>query len=202
MGAVLQQYVDNMWQPLCFFSRKLNSSQRKYSPYDRELLAIYEAVKYFRHMVEARHFTIFTDHKPIIYAFQQRRDKCSPRQFNQLDFISQFTTDIRHVSGQQNVVADALSRIEEISTPIDYAALARSQENDEELRSLLENGSSLQLEQVPVPGAGMHLYCDTSNSRPRPFVTKLFRRHVFDALHGLSHPGANATTKLISQRFV
>jgi cleavage and polyadenylation specificity factor subunit 1 len=46
-----------------------NPAQQKYSAYDCELLAIYEAVKHFRHMLEARHFTIFTDHKPITYAF-------------------------------------------------------------------------------------------------------------------------------------
>jgi cleavage and polyadenylation specificity factor subunit 1 len=77
MGAVLQQFVNEDWQPLAFFAKKLNPTQQKYSAYDRELLAIYEAVKHFRQMLEARHFTIFTDHKPIIYAFQQKRDKCS-----------------------------------------------------------------------------------------------------------------------------
>jgi hypothetical protein len=112
MAAVLQQRVDNVWQPLAFFSRNLNPAQQKYSAYDREQLAVYEAVKYFRHMLEAHHFAIFTDHKPLIYAFQQKRDKCSPRQFNHLDFVAQFTTDVRHISGQDNVVADALSRVE------------------------------------------------------------------------------------------
>jgi cleavage and polyadenylation specificity factor subunit 1 len=73
-------------QPLAFFSKQLNPARQKYSPYDRELLAIYEAVKHFHHMLEARHFTIFTDHKPT-YAFQQKRDKCSPRQFNHLNFL-------------------------------------------------------------------------------------------------------------------
>jgi hypothetical protein len=62
MGAVLQQRVDNAWQSLAFFSKKLNPAQQKYSAYDRELLAVYEAMKHFRHMLEARHF-IFTDHK-------------------------------------------------------------------------------------------------------------------------------------------
>jgi cleavage and polyadenylation specificity factor subunit 1 len=57
MGAVLQQRVNNTWQPLAFFYRKLNPAQQKYSAYDRELLAIYEAVKHFRHMLEARDFT-------------------------------------------------------------------------------------------------------------------------------------------------
>jgi hypothetical protein len=31
MGAVLQQRVKNAWQPLAFFSRKLNRTQQKYS---------------------------------------------------------------------------------------------------------------------------------------------------------------------------
>jgi cleavage and polyadenylation specificity factor subunit 1 len=126
MGAVLQQRVDNIWQPLSFFSRKLNTAQQKYIAYDRELLAVYEAVKHFRHMLEARHFTILTDLKPLTYAFQQKRDKCSPRQFNHLDFIAQFTTDIRHISGQDNVVADALSRVESVTSPPSHDILAAS----------------------------------------------------------------------------
>jgi hypothetical protein len=73
MGAVLQQHVQNAWQPLAFFSKKLNPVQQKYSAYDRELLAIYEAVKHFRHMLEERHFTIFNDHKPITYTFHQKK---------------------------------------------------------------------------------------------------------------------------------
>jgi hypothetical protein len=69
MGGVLQQRVDNAWQPLALFSKKLNRAQQKYSSYDRELQAVCMSVKNFCHMLEARHFTIFTDHKPITYAF-------------------------------------------------------------------------------------------------------------------------------------
>jgi hypothetical protein len=39
MGAVLQQRVDNAWQPLEFFSKKLNPARQKYSVYDRKLLS-------------------------------------------------------------------------------------------------------------------------------------------------------------------
>ena len=88
MGAVLQQQTKDVWQPLPFFSRKLSPAQQKYSAYEPEVLAIYEAVKYFRHMLEARNFTVLTDHKPLTFAFHQKRDKCSPRQTNQLGFIS------------------------------------------------------------------------------------------------------------------
>lgn len=202
IGAALQQYKDNAWQPLAFFSRKLSPSQQKYSPYDRELLAIYEGIRYFRHMLEARHFTIFTDHKPICYAFHPRKDNCSPRQFRHLDYIAQFTTDIQHVAGKDNIVADTLSRVEELTQPLDLINLAKSQESDQELKNLLDGGSSLQLRQVHIPGTQLPLYCDDSNETLRPFVTQPFRRQVFNSLHSLSHPGVNATVKMVSQRFV
>jgi cleavage and polyadenylation specificity factor subunit 1 len=202
MGAVLQQRVDNAWQPLAFFSRKLNPAQSKYSAYDRELLAVYEAVRHFRHMLEARHFIIFTDHKPITYAFQQKRDKCSPRQFNHLDYIAQFTTDVRHISGQDNVVADALSRVEAITAAPSHDALAASQESDDELQALLVSDTALRLERQEIPGTAVSIYCDMSAGKPRPYVPAPLRLQVFQSVHGLSHPGTKATARLVAQRFV
>jgi ribonuclease HI len=157
MGAVLQQRVQNPWQPLAFFSRKLSPAQQKYSAYDRELLAIYEALKHFRHKQEACHFTIFTDHKPLKYAFKQKKDKCSPRQFNRLDYISQFKTDIRHISGQDNIVADTLSRVEFITTPATHDTLAAFQDNDNELQTLLQGNTALRLEKHLIPGTTINL---------------------------------------------
>jgi len=87
-------------------------------------------------------------------------------------------------------------------SPLDYPALARSQDQDAELKGFLNHGSALRLERVHIPGTDVSLYCGTSTSQPRPFITTPFRRQVFDTLHGLSHPGANATVKLVSQRFV
>lgn len=80
IGAVIEQQENNIWKPLGFFSRKLSSAQQKYSTYDRELLAVYAAIKFFRHLLEAKEFSIFTDHKPLIFAFKQKPDKASPRQ--------------------------------------------------------------------------------------------------------------------------
>lgn len=203
LGAVLQQQIGEDWQPLAFFSKKLNKSQQLYSAYDRELLAIYESVKHFRYMVEGRYFVIYTDHKPITFAFQQNKQKCSPRQYNHLDFVSQFTTDIRHISGKCNITADTLSRIEAVASPPSLEQISLAQQHNAELRSLIANkSSSLKLEEVPVPGTDITLYCDVSLSRPRPFVTEELRRKIFNALHSMSHPGAKPTTKLVTDRFV
>ncbi|KAK4474285.1 hypothetical protein MN116_000373 [Schistosoma mekongi] len=92
VGAVLQQFTNGQWEPLSFFSKRLNISQTRYSTFGRELLAVYLAIKHFRHMFEGFAFTIFTDHKPLT-----KHNNYSPREVRQLDFISQFSTDIRFV---------------------------------------------------------------------------------------------------------
>lgn len=201
IGAVLQQRLGKGWQPLAFFSKKLSPSQQKYSPYDRELLAIYEAIRYFKFMVEARIFSVQTDHKPLTFAFATHRENCSPRQYRYLDYISQFTTDIRYIAGEQNIVADSLSRINVIDMPLDYQSLASEQATDPELRDLLENGSSLKLKVVRLPESNIEVYCDVT-ATPRPFITKSFRKQVYQTLHNLSHPGAKATVRLVTERFV
>lgn len=135
MEAVLEQGEQDKWEPLAFFSRKFSPSQTRYSAYDRELTAIFESIKYFRHFIEGREFKILTDHKPLIYAFIQRSEKASPRQLRQLSFIAQFTTHIEYITGTKNVVADSLSRIDSLRLPIEFSLgeLAEQQKNDEQI---------------------------------------------------------------------
>lgn len=117
IGAILQQQIDGHFSPLSFLSRRLTPAQSRYSAYDRELYTVYTEIKHFRYMLEGRNFAVFTDHKPLIYAFQQKLEKASPRQARYLTYISEFTTDLIHVFGQDNVITDTLSRIDEITFP-------------------------------------------------------------------------------------
>ncbi|GFT35631.1 RT_RNaseH domain-containing protein [Trichonephila clavipes] len=104
---------------------KLTSSEKSYSAYDRELLAIYSVSDTFG-ICWKLEISVFTDHKPLTYAFRQKSDKCSPRQIRQLDFISQFTTNIVHIPGPDNIAADVLSRVSAITfaSQIDYDCIA------------------------------------------------------------------------------
>lgn len=110
IGSVVQQYDGQAWQPLAFYSKKLSPAQKNYSVYDKELLGIYLSLKHFQHILEAQQFCIFTDHRPLTFAFNKSKpvkvDRATSRQIRQLQYISQFSTDIRHVSGSSNVVAD------------------------------------------------------------------------------------------------
>ncbi|GFW04252.1 hypothetical protein TNCV_2670171 [Trichonephila clavipes] len=174
IGGALHQVVDSELQPLAFFSRKLTSSEKSYSAYDRELLTIYSAIRHFRYMLEATNFTMFTDHKPLTYAVRQKSDKCSPRQIRQLDFISQFTTNIVHIPGSDNIAADVLSRVSAITFPsqIDYDCIAETQQTDQELHTLIASGTSLELKKVTFPNSSIEIMCDLSTGTARPYIPK------------------------------
>lgn len=189
VGAVLQQEVDGDWQPLAFFSRRMNPAQTRYSVFGRELLAMYLSVRHFRHLLEGRSFTIYTDHKPLTYI-----------------------TDLRHISHCDNAPADALSHVDAVtrsrshsstaSFPFNLRELATVQESCPDLTYLRNATTSLQLE--PVTFQSVPIVCDTSTSggTPRPFLPVAFRKQAFNSLHNLAHPGIRATQKLIAARFV
>ncbi len=92
------------------FSRKLDSTQVKYSAFDRELLACFQAIRHFRFMLEGRRFMLFTDHKPLTTAVRRMTEPWTAKQCRQLAYIAEFTSDIQHIAGSDNVVADTLSR--------------------------------------------------------------------------------------------
>ncbi|GFN79523.1 Pol polyprotein [Plakobranchus ocellatus] len=199
-------------------SKKLSDAEKKYSAFDRELLASYSAVIHFRHFLEGRPFTLYTDHKPLTFALSSETDR-SPRQTRHLAFIAEFTTDIRHIKGKFNVVTDALSRITttsnaadtinlcpvSISHPvevdwIDFAQLAKDQIQSGEMASYRTATTGLILKDIDIGPST--LFCDTSLGVTRPVLPVSWTRPVFNKIHGLSHPGVRPTQKAIAQRFV
>ena len=169
VGGVLQQLTDGDWRPIAFFSHHLKPPETRYSTFGRELLAMYLAIKHFRYFLEGREFHIFTDHKPLVYALNSSPDRHSPREVRHLDFLSQFTSDIRHVHGVDNVVADALSRVEisavHTSSSIDLRGIAADQEHDEELAASRTDTSSLTMEKTLFADGTGHIWCDVSTGR-------------------------------------
>jgi hypothetical protein len=61
-------------------------------------------------MLEGRRFTIYTDHKPLTHAVARVSDPWTARQCRHLAYLAEYTSDIQHVAGSANVVADTLSR--------------------------------------------------------------------------------------------
>jgi cleavage and polyadenylation specificity factor subunit 1 len=207
VGAVLQQRATAAapWEPLGFFSQKLDPAQTRYSAFDRELFACVAAIRHFRWLLEGRRFTLYTDHKPLTFALLKVSEPWTARQGRHLSFISEFTTDIRHIAGLDNVVADTLSRpspplcaVAASPQQLDYRAIADAQRSCPSVEAARDSSLRLQL----IRFGDVRVLCDTRLAQPRPLIPADHRRQVFTAFHGLAHPGTRATQRLMAARVV
>jgi cleavage and polyadenylation specificity factor subunit 1 len=202
VGGVLQQEHNGILEPLAFFSKKLTQTETKYSTFDRELLAIYLTIKHFRHHLEGNTFIVYTDHKPLTSALHSKTER-SPRQTRHLEFISQFTSDIRHIKGTDNVVADALSRTEIeafTASDINLRTLHKEQTTDTELQEIL-NKHIYNFEQIHIPLLNIKIWCEQADAKTRPYIPQTLRKQVFEQLHNISHPGTRGSRRLLTQRY-
>ena len=87
----------------------MNSAELNYSTIDRELLAIVEACKHSRLYIYGRKFVIETDHKPLTWLWSLKTP--STRKIRWKIKLEEFNFEIKYAKGNENNVADALSRI-------------------------------------------------------------------------------------------
>ena len=238
IGGVLEQLGSKGWEPLSFYSAKLEDHQIDWPAYDRELLAMFRAVRHFRPMVEGHAFTIFTDQQALVPSMKKKSDPLTPRQTYQLACVSEYSTNIQYIEGKSNVVADALSRPpgcerrdisavaisdplvpkDELTAPekiddlfavvnsigqanVDLQEMARDQALDPDYaRISTEARTGLSFKKVNLGNS--QIIVDVSNGPARPFVPFAWRRRIFDAIHGLGHPGVERTRQAICSKFV
>ena len=112
VGGVLSQYDDEgRLHPVDHFSKSHTSAERNYDIYDRELLAIIKAFKYWRSELLSPDSPtdVITDHHNL-QTFMTNKT-LTPRQVRWANFLSQFNFKIRYRPGKKNGKADYLSRM-------------------------------------------------------------------------------------------
>ena len=197
IGAVLHQMVNGERQPLAFYSAKLKPNESKKSAFDRELLAIYRSLKHFDWLLGSQ-FIIRTDHKPLVNCLGMKNP--TPQQTRWLSYIAEFSASIIHVSGSDNVVADALSRtVGAVQINFDEE-LADSQTSDHDLSAfVLQTKLPISTRQV---GKNKFVWYDETTGRQRPYLPQNLRYNVFKERHGWCHPGTKKTLKLVADDFI
>ena len=105
LGAVITQNG----RILAFFSRKLSDTQTRYSITELELLSIVECLKEFKGMLWGQRIKVYTDHKNLM------RDAlgftCN-RVYRWRLLLEEYNPEIVYIKGEDNTVADAISRLE------------------------------------------------------------------------------------------
>jgi transposase InsO family protein len=108
IGAVITQ--DN--KPIAFYTRKLRDGQHNYTTTERELLAIVETLKEFRTILLGHKIKIYTDHKNL--TFTQFNTE---RVLRWRMVLEEYGPELIYIKGPDNIVADALSRLDLIPDP-------------------------------------------------------------------------------------
>jgi transposase InsO family protein len=75
--------------------------------------------------------------------------------------------------------------------------LIAAQKNDPELQQMRSSKFMKTVEVVP----GSRVVCNTSTQVNRPYVPLTLRRRAFDHYHGMNHPNAKATKRLLVDRY-
>lgn len=110
LGAVLKQAFNNEEKAIHYASCGLKQGEKSKSTIEKELLAIYWGIKYFRPYIYGTKFHLRSDHRPLVYLFSLR-DPTSKlnrirMELEEHDFV------IEYVPGKLNSEADGMSRID------------------------------------------------------------------------------------------
>lgn len=225
MGAVLEQFRKGVWRPLGFWSKHFKASQKSWSTFRRELYAVQQGMHHFNEEISGRHVIIFTDHNPLIGAFKNQASQAhDPIAMAHIQEVSQFTNDVRFLSGKSNCMADWLSRPNDVplgeayQVPqqdqiaalqrvaleiVDHKALARDQAQCKDVAHHKQgkHPKSVNLREVEF-SPGVVLLCDISDrKKARPLVPKVWRQTIVKMFHQLNHPGQSETLKKVAERY-
>ena len=93
---------------MCYFSKKFTESQKNYSTVEKECLAVVLALQHFEVYVSSSSspIVVYSDHNPLVF-LHKLKDK-NQRLLRWM--LQEYSLDIRHIKGKDNVIAECLSR--------------------------------------------------------------------------------------------
>lgn len=110
IGAVLVQIQQGERKTIAYFSKKLSSTQRRYSATERECLAVLLSIEHFKHFVEGSQFIVQTDAMSLTFLQTMSIESKSPRIARWALKLAKYDLLLQYKKGSENIPADALSR--------------------------------------------------------------------------------------------
>ncbi|GJW80642.1 putative nucleotidyltransferase, ribonuclease H [Tanacetum coccineum] len=113
VGDVLGQRIDKKFRPIYYGSKTMNNAHEHYTTTEKELLAVVYAFDKFRSYLIMSKMVVHTDHSALKYLFSKQDAK--RRLIRWVLLVQKFTIDIKDKRGTENLAADHLSRLENLS---------------------------------------------------------------------------------------
>ena len=194
--------------PIAFISKSLGPKQQIMFVYEREMMAILQAITKWKHYLWGRHFHIRTDHISLKYLIHQKLT--THAQHVWLVKLLGYDYDIEYKQGKENVLADALSRIPSkefyalttstISTTI-MQEIVQSYDNDPIIQTLIH-----ELQQSPASHPHYTWVNGYLNRKEKVVVgnNQELRGKLISMFHNSTmggHSGMMITTKTVGSLF-
>jgi hypothetical protein len=112
VGAVLGQHIDKKLNVIYYASKTLDGAQRNYATTEKEFLAVIFACDNFSPYIVDSKVIVHSDHSAIKYLMNKKDAK--PRLIRWVLLLQEFDLHIADTKGEDNPVADHLSRMENI----------------------------------------------------------------------------------------
>ena len=108
MGAVLSQVQDGQERAICYSSKAFSKAETRYSASKRELLAVVNFTRHFRHYLLGRQSKIVTDHRALQWLHNFKDPDALTLRW--LEKLAAFNYEVVHWPGKSIGHADGLSR--------------------------------------------------------------------------------------------
>ena len=135
ISAVLSQVSkDNKEErPVYFLSRKLSENEKSYSVSEKEFLAVLWATERLHQYLYGRPYTVRTDHQALRQLLMNGSQGGSApcRVIRWAAKLLQYNFTVQYISGKENLVADALSRVPQASKDSHLELFSISLQNDD-----------------------------------------------------------------------
>lgn len=111
-GVLLQQNEKGEWTPRGYFSYTLKNNELKWSTYKKEALAVRKGLEHFRNMIKYTEGKIIveSDCLPLVHAIRKIRQEIDEEVATAKQIIGELKAEIRHIKGNENIIANAISR--------------------------------------------------------------------------------------------
>lgn len=146
ISGQLFQVVDDRKRVVAWASRLLIERERHYHSNEKEVLAALYCLQRWRNYLLSSKFTLYTDNRALTYLNTCRL--LSPRITRWALALQEFSFDIVHIPGRENVAADALSRhaCGRLPTPSDKCFQMFALHLPSQFQNILKNIKSYQLQ--------------------------------------------------------